>query len=228
MYSISHAWTHNSIGPLISRPDVAPPPTPPVFNHPPAPAPFPRPPIHSQSGSFPPPPPGPPPGFPSYPHSQPFNHHPSTPTNQYSAASNQYSAVPQSYQAYPTFSSGPSISAQPGPSSQPKSTTPAQTSYTAEPQIRDLKAESTAFLPTALKRKRAAPTTASKSGLNSVNASMSTATRVGSRLFVIVSAGGMTGDEEGEERVGLLSKFPKRDEGKEEYERFTEGVKDLL
>lgn len=73
-----------------------------------------------------------------------------------------------------------------------------------------MKAEATSFLPTALKRKRAQQSTESKSGLNTVNA-----------------AAGASVDEV-EERVSLASKFPKRDQGMEEYMKFKEGVEDLL
>ena len=92
----------------------------------------------------------------------------------------------------------------------------------AAPQLRDLKAEAVAFVPTIIKRRKAAPI-------------------IGAGTLSVINAAPTQTSEEGEgkiERVSLLSALKsdgvvgetvvKRTKGKEDYERFLNDMGDLL
>ncbi|KAJ3845313.1 mRNA biogenesis factor-domain-containing protein, partial [Lentinula raphanica] len=133
---------------------------------PPIPAPFPPGNIPLPSMSFPgfppnlPPPPPPPPGF--------------FPRRQQSASAMQdpLSAIPhQTFQAHRAnqLTGHPSLPTKPGSTGPPRAALhPSSSTATvvAEPELRDLKKEATAFVPSALKRKRGGATTASSSRVN--------------------------------------------------------------
>ncbi|KAL0068545.1 hypothetical protein AAF712_004260 [Marasmius tenuissimus] len=128
----------------------------------------------------PPPPPGAPSGFPPFPPPLPsgFNHpvpppgfQPQAPPGFYprqmsgSAIQDPLSSVPhQTYQARRAskLSPHPSLPARPntdaGGSAHTQSITSSSATVSAAPELRDFKKEATAFVPTALKRKRAAGT----------------------------------------------------------------------